>query len=240
MRRLVSTVICIAPVSLYLRIVTEESWMISDMSIFISACTLFFNWLEKHKSCFDEFPSFHLQVRVLFPWIQKSPKHNCFMENIAFDCHSDACSLRSADDMLFIIANLKDLGFLRSESLNMKARTEALQVFSSPLVDTCGHFQMTEHHRVSVTHSSPQSKTQQPVMTVECMKCSTPHTSFFGLIESIILVFKHTYSMEWTHYSHYYTTKHHRIMHKYAHPVSLWLLLRAGLYFAKGIVHPKI
>ncbi len=52
----------------------------------------FFNWLEKHnKSCLDGFASFQLQVRVLFPWIQKSPKHNYFIENIAFDCHSHMC-----------------------------------------------------------------------------------------------------------------------------------------------------
>lgn len=55
---------------------------------------------------------------MLFPWIQKSPKHKYFIENIAFDCHSDMCFLRSADDILFIIANLKDLSLVLSEFLN--------------------------------------------------------------------------------------------------------------------------
>lgn len=58
-------------------------------------------------------------MRVLFPWIRKSPKHNCFIENIAFDCHSDACFLRLPDDILFIIGNLKVLSLLLSEGLNM-------------------------------------------------------------------------------------------------------------------------
>lgn len=42
------------------------------------------------------------------------------MENIAFDCHSDMCILFSADDILFIIANLQDLSFMLGKRLNVK------------------------------------------------------------------------------------------------------------------------
>lgn len=135
-------------------------------------------------------------MRVLFPWIQKSPKHNCFIENIAFDCHSDACFLRLPDDILFIIANLKVLSLLLSECLNMndpnavegENRQKHLGEFQvlfcrffgcfskSALVDACGHFQVTEHNshgRSSLSEAACFSDTQQ----MECAK-SVKHMLF--------------------------------------------------------------
>lgn len=115
-------------------------------------------------------------MRVPFPWIQKSPKHNCFIENIAFDCHSDACFLRSPDDILFIIANLKVLSLLLSECLNMSDPNAAeggnrrTNCFGA-LDDACGHVQVTAldpHGRSSLSEAACFSDTQHMLFSHSC------------------------------------------------------------------------